>query len=99
MAFFSKKKKPLVQVLANNEVVIQSVSKAVCDQCGTGQHIQANGHIQKMNNGIYKISMIEFLTIPSKSVITVMFSYLNKAGEAGMGSMVNAEGFIGIRKL
>ena len=35
LAFFSKKKKPIVQVIANNEVVIQSISKTVCNACGT----------------------------------------------------------------
>ena len=70
LAFFSKKKRPLVQVLSNSDVVVQSVNKAVCNTCGSQCQVpQANGHVQKMCNGIYKVTMIEFVVLPGKAKI------------------------------
>eukprot|EP00347_Sterkiella_histriomuscorum_P015749 403355827 len=103
LAFFSKKKKPLIQVLANGEVIIQSVSKTVCNACGTNCPVQANGHVQKLCNGkLYKISLIEFVALPAKAQISVVFNQISKNGDINTGSNtlnVSAEGFIGLRKL
>ena len=90
LAFFSKKKKPIVQVIANNEVVIQSISKTVCNACGTASQVQANGHVQKLGNGLYKVNVIEFVALQAKSIISVAFSYIKKEGglegKLGLGS-------------
>ena len=97
LAFFSKKKKPLVQVLCNQNVIVQSVSKTVCNSCGSACQVQANGHVQKLQGGeIYKISLIEFVVLPAKSQLSVVFTSLKKDMS---GLLMNAEGFIGIRKL
>ncbi|CDW85981.1 UNKNOWN [Stylonychia lemnae] len=101
LAFFSKKKKPLIQVLANGEVIIQSVSKTVCNACGSSCPVQANGHIQKLCNGkLYKISLIEFVALPAKAQIHVVFNYISKNGDnISSGMLAAAEGFVGLRKL
>ena len=106
LAFFSKKKKPLIQVLANNEVIIQSVTKTICTACGTTCPVStsANGHLQKLCNGkLYKISMIEFVALPAKAQINVVFNTISKNGNDAISQQSNmivpAEGFIGLRKL
>jgi len=54
-----------------------------------------------MCNGIYKVSLVEFIALPAKAVVNVMFSYVKKGvpEQAQLGTLVSAEGFFGIRKL
>jgi hypothetical protein len=78
------------------------VSKTVCNSCGSACQVQANGHVQKLGKDLYKVNVIEFVALQSKSVINVVFDYLRKGKEnvgLGLSSSVAAEGFIGIRKL
>jgi hypothetical protein len=50
-------------------------------------------------SNLYKVSVIEFVTLPAKAVLSAVFNYVKKDGHAVMGSVVSAEGFMGIRKL
>lgn len=73
LAFFSRAKKPLVQVLLNGEVAFQSnsICKVICNGCGTSTSVAtAKGGSQKSVKGddtVYKISMVEFLVLPAKA--------------------------------
>lgn len=59
--------------------------------------------MQKQSNGLYKVSLIEFVALPAKAVITAAFNFVKKSDadckQQSLGSVVNAEGFFGIRKL
>lgn len=99
LAFFSKKKKPIIQILANDEVIVQTIAKSDCGSCGAATKLsQTNGHVQKMASGIYKVSVVEFVALPSKSILTAVFNYAKKESQI-IGAVVNAEGFMGLRKL
>jgi hypothetical protein len=44
-----------------------------------------------LGHGIYKVNLIEFIALSSKSVITVVFTYINKksGGEGSASSLAS----------
>ncbi len=52
-----------------------------------------------MSSGMYKVSVIEFVALPAKSMLTAVFNYIKKENQIVGGSVVGAEGFMGLRKL
>lgn len=50
---------------------------------------------------MYKISLIEFIAVPAKAKVHVVYHELKqqRSGAIMMEESVNAEGFIGLRKL
>lgn len=105
LAFFSKKKKPRVQVLANGEVVLQTClppTKHACDECGSQPEQKwGPGVVQTLPNGLLKVTAIEFVALQAKSVVTVAFLTKNahKALATVASPKMSAEGFLGLRKL
>lgn len=51
-----------------------------------------------MCNGLYKVSLIEFVALQEKAIINVVF-YDAKKKDQGLEELVNAEGFFSLRKL
>lgn len=82
MAFFSKKK-PIVQLLVNGEVVLNVVSQP--------NYLTTSGHktsLSKHNFNVTGLSVNDFLALPSKCRVSLSFQ-----GED------TAEGFFELRKL
>jgi len=57
-----------------------------------------HGVVQTLPSGLLKVSALEFVALPAKSVIQVVFASKSVKSPKKQG-VINAEGFVGLRKL
>ena len=95
VGFFTKKKRPLIQVYANDDLLLEQHHVGVGSL--TNKENGSTTTVQKGAGGIHRVSALEYVALPANARITVSFSYSSKSG--GTFFLTSAEGFIGLRKL